>query len=113
MIATGSGLNDPLPQRVALWAPTGTCIVTNQRLACLLSKLSECHVGCPAPVAAVVEGVVYVVDSGVVKQKHYHASTGMESLDVVPISRVHATQRAGRAGRTRAGKVRCVTLALP
>jgi hypothetical protein len=67
------------------------------------------------PLAAVtssayaVEGVVYVVDSGVVKQKHYHASTGMESLDVVPISRVHATQRAGRAGRTRAGKVNAST----
>ncbi|KIY91311.1 hypothetical protein MNEG_16653, partial [Monoraphidium neglectum] len=28
----------------------------------------------------------------------------MDSLDVVPISRVQATQRAGRAGRTRPGK---------
>jgi hypothetical protein len=53
-----------------------------------------------------VEGVVYVVDAGMVKQKHYHPSTGMESLDVVAISRVQATQRAGRAGRTRPGKVR-------
>jgi ATP-dependent RNA helicase DHX8/PRP22 len=48
---------------------------------------------------------VYVVDSGVVKQKHYQPATGMDSLDVVPISRVGATQRAGRAGRTRPGKV--------
>lgn len=53
-----------------------------------------------------VEGVVYVIDSGVVKQKHYHPGSGMDSLDVVPISRVQATQRAGRAGRTRPGKVR-------
>jgi ATP-dependent RNA helicase DHX8/PRP22 len=53
-----------------------------------------------------VEGVVYVIDSGVVKQKHYHPDSGMDSLDVVPISRVQATQRAGRAGRTRPGKVR-------
>lgn len=52
-----------------------------------------------------VEGVVYVIDSGVVKQKSYNPSTGMDSLDVVPISRVQATQRAGRAGRTRPGKV--------
>ncbi len=49
---------------------------------------------------------MYVVDSGVVKQKHYHPASGLESLDVVPISRVQATQRAGRAGRTRPGKVR-------
>eukprot|EP00955_Chlamydomonas_euryale_P115566 366360-Chlamydomonas_euryale.AAC.18 len=31
----------------------------------------------------------------------------MDSLDVVPVSRVGATQRAGRAGRTRAGMVGC------
>lgn len=49
---------------------------------------------------------MYVIDSGVVKQKHYHPGSGMDSLDVVPISRVQATQRAGRAGRTRPGKVR-------
>lgn len=53
-----------------------------------------------------VEGVVYVVDPGLVKQKSYVPSSGMDSLDVVPISRVQATQRAGRAGRTRPGKVR-------
>ncbi|KAI8466158.1 MAG: DEAH-box nuclear pre-mRNA splicing factor [Monoraphidium minutum] len=56
-----------------------------------------------AETSITVEGVVYVVDSGVVKQKHYHPSSGMDSLDVVPISRVQATQRAGRAGRTRPG----------
>jgi len=52
-----------------------------------------------------VAGVVYVVDSGMVKQKHHVASSGMDSLDVVPVSRVAATQRAGRAGRTQPGKV--------
>ncbi|KAG2499040.1 hypothetical protein HYH03_003225 [Edaphochlamys debaryana] len=57
-----------------------------------------------AETSITVEGVVYVVDSGVVKQKSYQASTGMDSLDVVAISRVQATQRAGRAGRTRPGK---------
>lgn len=57
-----------------------------------------------AETSVTVDGVVYVVDSGVVKQKHYQPQTGMDSLDVVPISRVGATQRAGRAGRTRPGK---------
>ena len=59
----------------------------------------------PLPPPA-VSGVVYVVDPGMVKQKHYQPGSGMDSLDVVPISRVQAAQRAGRAGRTRAGKVR-------
>lgn len=51
-----------------------------------------------------VDGVVYVIDSGVVKAKQYDPATGMEALQVGPISRVQATQRAGRAGRTRPGK---------
>ena len=51
-----------------------------------------------------VEGVVYVVDAGVVKRKSYNPASGMDCLDVVPISRVQAAQRAGRAGRTRPGK---------
>lgn len=57
-----------------------------------------------AETSVTVEGVVYVVDSGLVKQKSYNPATGMDSLDVVPVSRVQATQRAGRAGRTRPGK---------
>ncbi|PRW39269.1 pre-mRNA-splicing factor ATP-dependent RNA helicase PRP1 [Chlorella sorokiniana] len=57
-----------------------------------------------AETSVTVDGVVYVVDSGVVKQKEYNPRTGMDSLGVTPISRVQATQRAGRAGRTRPGK---------
>jgi ATP-dependent RNA helicase DHX8/PRP22 len=58
-----------------------------------------------AETSITVEGVVYVVDSGVMKLKSYNAGTGMDSLEVVAISRVQAAQRAGRAGRTRPGKV--------
>ncbi|KAJ3671464.1 hypothetical protein LUZ60_007543 [Juncus effusus] len=57
-----------------------------------------------AETSLTVDGVVYVIDSGFVKQKQYNPSTGMHSLDVVQISRVQADQRAGRAGRTRPGK---------
>ncbi|KAL5998195.1 hypothetical protein ACLOJK_009133 [Asimina triloba] len=57
-----------------------------------------------AETSLTVDGVVYVIDSGYVKQRQYNPSTGMYSLDVVQISRVQADQRAGRAGRTRAGK---------
>ncbi len=51
-----------------------------------------------------VEGIVYVVDPGFVKQKQFNAQSGMDALTVVPISKVAAKQRAGRAGRTKPGK---------
>lgn len=46
----------------------------------------------------------YVVDPGFSKMKSYNPRTGMESLLFTPISKASATQRAGRAGRTSAGK---------
>jgi len=46
----------------------------------------------------------YVVDGGYTKQKNYNSVTGIESLEVVRISKVSADQRRGRAGRTREGK---------
>nr|GEZ23481.1 probable pre-mRNA-splicing factor ATP-dependent RNA helicase DEAH4 [Tanacetum cinerariifolium] len=58
-----------------------------------------------AETSLTVDGVVYVIDSGYVKQRQYNLSTGIYSLDVVEISRVQANQRAGRAGRTRPGNV--------
>ncbi|KAL3636450.1 hypothetical protein CASFOL_020997 [Castilleja foliolosa] len=57
-----------------------------------------------AETSLTVDGVVYVIDSGFVKQRQYNPSTGMYSLDVTQISKVQANQRAGRAGRTRPGK---------
>ncbi|KAJ8747275.1 hypothetical protein K2173_013101 [Erythroxylum novogranatense] len=57
-----------------------------------------------AETSLTIDGVVYVIDCGYVKQRQYNPSTGMYSLDVVQISKVQANQRAGRAGRTRPGK---------
>ena len=57
-----------------------------------------------AETSITVDGVVYVVDPGFVKQKAFNPRTRMESLQVTPISQASANQRAGRAGRTRAGK---------
>eukprot|EP00884_Botryococcus_braunii_P015540 jgi/Botrbrau1/266/Bobra.0022s0235.1 len=80
----------------------------SSRLGCLQSRLAsagglwwQTNI---AEASITVDGVVYVIDTGVVKQKSYDPQTGMDSLSVVPISRVQATQRAGRAGRTRPGK---------
>eukprot|EP01117_Protostelium_nocturnum_P004795 TRINITY_DN1739_c0_g1_i1.p1 TRINITY_DN1739_c0_g1~~TRINITY_DN1739_c0_g1_i1.p1 ORF type:complete len:911 (+),score=370.56 TRINITY_DN1739_c0_g1_i1:84-2816(+) len=57
-----------------------------------------------AETSLTVEGVVYVIDPGYVKQTGYNPTTGMETLEVVKISQVAAQQRAGRGGRTRPGK---------
>ncbi len=40
-----------------------------------------------AETSVTVEGVVYVVDPGMVKQKSHNPQTGLDSLEVVPISR--------------------------
>ncbi|KAH9578043.1 protein of unknown function DUF1605 [Trypanosoma melophagium] len=57
-----------------------------------------------AETSITVEGIKYVVDSGVVKAKHFNSKTGMEILSEVDVSRAQATQRTGRAGRVAAGK---------
>ncbi|KAA8492270.1 putative pre-mRNA-splicing factor ATP-dependent RNA helicase DEAH2 [Porphyridium purpureum] len=51
-----------------------------------------------------IDGIVYVIDPGFSKQKLYEPRARSESLQVAPISRASANQRAGRAGRTRPGK---------
>ncbi|WWD09444.1 hypothetical protein V865_007568 [Kwoniella europaea PYCC6329] len=57
-----------------------------------------------AETSITIDGVVYVIDPGFVKQNNYNPKTGMSSLVVEPISRASANQRAGRAGRVGAGK---------
>ena len=57
-----------------------------------------------AATSVTVDGVVYVVDSGYVKQSSYNQRTGLDSLQVVPIAQSEAKQRAGRAGRTSPGQ---------
>ena len=57
-----------------------------------------------AETSITVNGIVYVLDSGLCKQKFYDPRSSMESLVVVPISRASAEQRKGRAGRTQPGE---------
>ncbi|CAK7209119.1 hypothetical protein SBRCBS47491_000329 [Sporothrix bragantina] len=57
-----------------------------------------------AEASVTISGVVYVVDSGFVKQRAYNPSTGIETLTTTLVSKAAAAQRAGRAGRTKPGK---------
>jgi pre-mRNA-splicing factor ATP-dependent RNA helicase DHX16 len=57
-----------------------------------------------AETSLTIDGIVYVIDPGFVKENVFNPRTGMESLVVTPCSRASAGQRAGRAGRVGPGK---------
>ncbi|PWW79001.1 P-loop containing nucleoside triphosphate hydrolase protein [Tuber magnatum] len=57
-----------------------------------------------AEASVTIENIVFVIDCGFVKLRTFDPRTGIEALSAVPVSRASATQRAGRAGRTRTGK---------
>lgn len=61
-----------------------------------------------AATSITINGVVYVVDCGYIKQNTYNPRTGLDCLEVVAISQSEAKQRAGRAGRTQPGQ--CIRL---
>ncbi|KAK4560305.1 hypothetical protein LTR86_005499 [Recurvomyces mirabilis] len=57
-----------------------------------------------AEASVTIDGIVYVIDCGFVKLRAYNPITGIETLTATPVSKASATQRTGRAGRTKAGK---------
>lgn len=57
-----------------------------------------------AEASVTIDGIVYVIDCGFAKLRAYDPTTGIDTLTAVPISKASATQRAGRAGRTKPGK---------
>ena len=58
-----------------------------------------------AETSLTIPGVRVVVDGGEARVKVHDADHGLDRLELRPISRASATQRAGRAGRTAAGVV--------
>lgn len=56
-----------------------------------------------AETSLTIPDVKFVVDSGLAKDSAFDPKTGMNVLNVVKIDQSSAIQRAGRAGRTRAG----------
>ncbi|MFL6333595.1 MAG: ATP-dependent helicase HrpB [Pyrinomonadaceae bacterium] len=61
-----------------------------------------------AETSVTIEGVAAVVDSGLARVATHSPWSGLPRLQVARVSRASAVQRAGRAGRTRAG--RCLRL---
>lgn len=61
-----------------------------------------------AETSITIEGVAAVIDSGLARRASHDPWSGLPTLTLAKISRASAEQRAGRAGRTRAG--RCIRL---
>ncbi|CAJ1434125.1 unnamed protein product [Effrenium voratum] len=57
-----------------------------------------------AETAVCIDGITYVIDAGVEKQRVYNPRTRMEGQVVTPISKISAVQRSSLAGRSRPGK---------
>lgn len=57
-----------------------------------------------AETSITIDGVVYVIDCGLIKQATYNPIRRMKALQPTKISKAAAVQRAGRAGRTQPGK---------
>ncbi|XP_054841159.1 putative ATP-dependent RNA helicase DHX57 isoform X2 [Eublepharis macularius] len=56
-----------------------------------------------AETSITIDDVVYVIDSGKMKEKRFDPSKGMESLEDTFVSKANALQRKGRAGRVASG----------
>ena len=57
-----------------------------------------------AETSVTIDGVKFVIDTGMAKELHFDTKRNMNSLEVCRISKSSAEQRKGRAGRTSAGK---------
>eukprot|EP00158_Paraphelidium_tribonemae_P004509 Partr_v1_DN26795_c0_g1_i2_m8449 putative DEAH (Asp-Glu-Ala-His) box polypeptide len=84
--------NLPTHQQAEIFNPTPP----GHRKCVLATNIAETSI--------TISGIKYVVDSGLRKVRGFDARTGMETLNILPISKASARQRAGRAGRQSAGK---------
>ena len=61
-----------------------------------------------AETSVTIDGVICVIDSGLARVPRHSPWSGIPSLEIEPVSRASCAQRAGRAGRTRPGRVICL-----
>ena len=57
-----------------------------------------------AETSITIPNIKYVIDAGMVKEKHYDRKKNASLLSVGPVNKSSAEQRMGRAGRTQPGK---------
>jgi ATP-dependent helicase HrpB len=86
------GSLDPAEQRAAIAAPP-----PGVRKVVLATSIAE--------TSLTLDGVSIVIDSGLARRARYDRAAGMTRLTTERVSQAAATQRAGRAGRQRAGVV--------
>ncbi|RLV59248.1 ATP-dependent helicase HrpB [Parashewanella curva] len=72
----------------------------NQRKVILSTNIAESSL--------TIDGIKWVIDSGLKRHASYNPKTGVTRLSLKPISQSSATQRSGRAGRTAEGH--CIRL---
>lgn len=84
--------NLPAEMQAKIFAPTPD----GARKVVLATNIAE--------TSLTIDGIVYVIDPGFVKENIYNPATGMSKLVAVPCSRASANQRSGRAGRVGPGK---------
>jgi len=58
-----------------------------------------------AEASVTIDDIVYVIDTGVRKERNYDAEYGVSSLDTKMVTKANAKQRRGRAGRCQEGLV--------
>jgi ATP-dependent helicase HrpB len=58
-----------------------------------------------AETSVTIDGVTCVIDSGLARIARHSPWSGIPSLEIEPVSQASCAQRAGRAGRTRPGRV--------
>ncbi len=56
-----------------------------------------------AETSITIDGITAVVDTGLAKVMRFDAHVGLDRLELTPVSKASADQRAGRAGRTQPG----------
>jgi hypothetical protein len=61
-----------------------------------------------AETSVTIEGLVYVIDSGIENQEQWNSKLNQKMIVPVAISKANAKQRWGRCGRTRKGEVFCL-----
>jgi ATP-dependent helicase HrpB len=93
----GSALVLPLHGDLSVAEQARAVEPTTQRRVILSTNVAESSV--------TIEGVTAVVDTGLARVAGHSPWTGLPTLTTAKISRASATQRAGRAGRTRPGRV--------